>query len=160
MFAHGNVSPQLFLVVWLFLRFLGVICFERWVLNEGHKNYFKDCCLLNSQSTFLFLRVVSATFWLVYFLCLKDNTFDKRKNVFLFHFESSHSISTSFCWEKTFNPKFWKVGHQKKMNIRRDLEFLSWIFTWRVYFISYYEKDLKIKYGFEGSISNVDFGLF
>ena len=46
------------------------------------------------------------------------------------------------------------------MNIRRDLEFLSWIFTWRVYFISYYEKDLEIKYGFEGSISNVDFGLF
>ena len=105
-FAHGNVFPELFLVVWIFLRFLGVICFDRWVLNEGHKNYFKDCCLMNSQSTFLFLRVVSTTFSLVCFLCLKDNTFDKRKNVFLFHFGSSHSISTPFCWEATFNPKF------------------------------------------------------
>ena len=42
------------LVVWIFLRSLGVICYDRWVLSEGHKNYFKDWCLMNSQSTFLF----------------------------------------------------------------------------------------------------------
>ena len=119
MFVHGSVSLQLFLVVWIFLRFLGVICYDRWVLNEGHKYYFTDCCLVNSQPTFLFLRVVSAIFLLV---CLKDNTFDKRKNVFLIHFESSHRISAPFCWGTTFNPKFWKVGYQKKMSTRRDLK--------------------------------------
>ena len=163
MFAHGSVSPQLFLVVWIFLRFLGVICFERWVLNEGHKNYFKDCCLLNSQSTFLFLRVVSATFWLVCFLCLKDNTFDKRKNVFLFHFESSHSISAPFCWGTTFNPKFWKVGYQKKMSRRRDLKSSCHGYLPGGLTIFLVKKRLKNKiwqYDFEGSISNVDFGHF
>ena len=81
MFVHGSLAPQLFSVVWIFLRFLGVICYDRRVLSEAHKNYLKDCCLVNSQLTFLFLRVVSATFLLVCFLCLKDNTFD-RENMF------------------------------------------------------------------------------
>ena len=27
----------------------------KWVLSEGHKNYFKDWCLMNSQPTFPFL---------------------------------------------------------------------------------------------------------
>ena len=138
MFAHGSVSPQLFLVFWIFLSFLGVICYDRWVLNEGHINYFTDCCLVNSQPTFLFLRVVSATFLLACFLCLKDNTFDERKNVFfLIHFESSHSISTPFCWGTTFNPKFWKVVYHKKNEYLEGLkEFLQWIFTWKAYYIS------------------------
>ena len=38
-----------------FLRSMGVICYERWVLSKGHKNYFRDWCLINSQTTFLFL---------------------------------------------------------------------------------------------------------
>ena len=38
----------------LFLRYPSVICYNRQVLNEGHKNYFKDWCLMNSQPTFLF----------------------------------------------------------------------------------------------------------
>ena len=38
MFAHGSASLQLFLVVWVFPRPLGVICYDRWVLNEVHKN--------------------------------------------------------------------------------------------------------------------------
>ena len=54
MFAHGGASLQLFLVVWVFLRSLGVICFGRWVLSEGNKNYFKDWCLINSHPTILF----------------------------------------------------------------------------------------------------------
>ena len=33
---------------------LGVIYYDRLVLSEGHKNYFKDWCLINSQPTFLF----------------------------------------------------------------------------------------------------------
>ena len=37
MFAHGCVSLQLFPVVWIFLRSLGVICYNRWVLSEGQK---------------------------------------------------------------------------------------------------------------------------
>ena len=57
MFAHGSASLQLFPVVWIFLRSLGVICYDRWVLSEGHKNYFKDWCLMNSQSTFLFFNL-------------------------------------------------------------------------------------------------------
>ena len=55
MFMHGSASLQLLLVVWIFLRALFVICYIRWVLSEGHKNYFKDWCLMNSQRTFLFL---------------------------------------------------------------------------------------------------------
>ena len=35
------------------------------------------------------LKVVSATFLLVCFLCLKESTRETRKNVFYFHFESS-----------------------------------------------------------------------
>ena len=31
-----------------------MIC-DRWVLSDGHKNYFKDCCLMNPHPTFLFL---------------------------------------------------------------------------------------------------------
>ena len=27
---------------------LGVIYYDRWVLSGGHKNYFKDWCLMNS----------------------------------------------------------------------------------------------------------------
>ena len=141
MFAHGNVSPQLFLVVWIFLRFLGVICFERWVLNEGHKNYFKDCCLLNSQSTFLFLRVVSATFWLVCFLCLKDNTFDKRKNVFFNSLWKLSQDQRPFLLGDNFQSQILKSGVSEKNEYLEGLkEFLPWIFTWKVYYISCEEK--------------------
>ena len=55
MFAHGSVSLQLCLVMWIYLRSLGVSCYDRWVLSEGHKDYFKDWCLMNSQPTYLFL---------------------------------------------------------------------------------------------------------
>ena len=50
---------QLFPVVRIFLRFLGVICYDRLVLTEGHKNYFKDRCLMKSQPTFLFLTCLN-----------------------------------------------------------------------------------------------------
>ena len=38
-----------------------------------------------------------------------------------------------------------------------NLEFLPWIFTWGLILLKIL---LKMKYGFEGSISNVDLGLF
>ena len=36
MLAHGNAPLQLFLVVWIFLRSLDVICYDRWVPRKGH----------------------------------------------------------------------------------------------------------------------------
>ena len=59
MLAHGSATLQLFLVLWVFLRSLGVIYYDRWVLSEGHKNYYKDWCLMNSQPTFLFLTYLN-----------------------------------------------------------------------------------------------------
>ena len=56
---HGSASLQLFLVVQIFLRSLGILCYDRWVLSEGHKNYFKDQCLMNSQFTFIFLTYLN-----------------------------------------------------------------------------------------------------
>ena len=56
MLAHGSAFRQLFTIVWTLLRSLGVICHDRWVLSEGHKRYFKDYCLMNSQPTFLFFN--------------------------------------------------------------------------------------------------------
>ena len=55
MFAYGSASLQLFPVMWIFRRSQGVICYDRWDLREGHKNYFKDWFLMNSQPTFLFI---------------------------------------------------------------------------------------------------------
>ena len=48
------VSIQL-LVVWIFLRSLDLISYNRWIVSECHKNYFKDWCLMNWQSSFLIL---------------------------------------------------------------------------------------------------------
>ena len=57
MFAHWSVSLQLFLVV--LTSVLDVTCYDRWVLSECHKNYFKDWCLINSHPTFLFLTCLN-----------------------------------------------------------------------------------------------------
>ena len=74
MFAHRSASLQLFPVVWIFQRSFGVICFDRWVLSEGHKNYFKNWCVMNSQPTFLFLT--NLNLWIMAILsksCKPDN---------------------------------------------------------------------------------------
>ena len=62
----------------------------------------------------------------------------------------------------TFSPKFWKGGIRKKMSARGGglKEFLPWIFTLGACYVSCQKRLLKIKCGFEGSISNVDLGLF
>ena len=44
---YSLMEVFLFPVVWILLRSLGVICYDRWVLSEGHKSYFKDWCLMN-----------------------------------------------------------------------------------------------------------------
>ena len=48
---------------WRYRYFWGpwvsVICYDGWVLSEGHKNYSKDWCFMNSHSTFLFLTYLN-----------------------------------------------------------------------------------------------------
>ena len=46
---------QQFTVLWIFPRFLGIIFYDRGVLSEDYKNYFKDWCLMNSKPAFMFL---------------------------------------------------------------------------------------------------------
>ena len=58
-----------FLVVWIFLRSLGVICYGRWVLSVCHKNYFKGWCLMKSQPTFLFLTYLNLKFASAIMVC-------------------------------------------------------------------------------------------
>ena len=54
-----TAALQLFPVVQIFLKSLGIICYNKQVLTEDHKNYFKDWCLMNSQTTFLFLTYLN-----------------------------------------------------------------------------------------------------
>ena len=64
----------------------------------------------------------------------------------------------------TFNPKVLKGRDQKKNERLVGVkEFLSWIFAPEgrgAYFVSCQKRLLKIRYSFEGSISNGDLGLF
>ena len=48
------MSRQLFPVVRISLKSLGVICYDRSVLIEVHKNYFNEWCVMDSQPTFFF----------------------------------------------------------------------------------------------------------
>ena len=79
------MSLQLFQVVWIFLRPPGVICYDRLVLSEDLKNYFKDCCLINSAYLSVFDLLLSQ--WIMAILskrCRPDN------------FESHNSIKLWF----------------------------------------------------------------
>ena len=53
----------------------------------SHKTYHK--LSQDNPSRKSSLKVVSAAFVLVCFACLKERTYEARKNVFLFHFKSS-----------------------------------------------------------------------
>ena len=67
---------------------------------------------MTSQPTFVFLRV--ATFLLVCFICLKDNTFDKRKNVFYLTLKPlTVSVRLSAGGQLSI-PNFEKSGTRKK----------------------------------------------
>ena len=39
-------------------KVLSVVCFSRWAPSEGQKSYFKDWCLINLQSNFLYLTYI------------------------------------------------------------------------------------------------------
>ena len=60
-----------------------------------------------------------------------------------------------------FQSEILKRGISEKNEcLGRIKEFLPWIFTWEAYYVSCLKRPLKIKYGLEGSISDVDLGLF
>ena len=84
-----DTSMQLFLVVWIFLRFLGVICYDRWFFSEGHKNYFKYWCLIKTRPTFLFSTSLNSMNYghiiILSKACKPDN------------FESHYSLKPSFA---------------------------------------------------------------
>ena len=84
MFVPGTASLQLFLVVWIFRRSPWVICYDTWLLSDGHKNFFKDWCLMNSQPTFLFLTYLNLIMAILSKACKPDN------------FESHNSLKLSF----------------------------------------------------------------
>ena len=68
-----------------YLKSLGVICYDRWVLSVAHKNYFKDWCLMTSQLTFLFLTYLNLmNYSLLSKACKTDN------------FESHNPLKISF----------------------------------------------------------------
>ena len=76
-------------VVWIFLRSMGVICYDRWVLSVCHKHYVKDWCFMNSQPTFLFLtyvnlKFVSTSFYHFFMFSPNDSSSKTTKNVFYF----------------------------------------------------------------------------
>ena len=49
---------------WEFLRSLGVICYDRWVLSECYKNYFNNWCFMNSKRTIRFFNLFLLSFLL------------------------------------------------------------------------------------------------
>ena len=62
-----------------------------------------------------------------------------------------------FCWGHNFQSQILKRGGLAKNECLGGLkEFLAWIFAWRAYILFFSPKKLlKMKYGFESSISNV-----
>ena len=55
--AYMEMKYLKYLVVWIFLRSLGVICYDIWVLSEGHKNYCR----------YWYLELAACVLFLTYF---------------------------------------------------------------------------------------------
>ena len=98
MFAHGSAFQKLFLIVCIFLRSVGLICYDKWVLSEAYKNYFKDSCLMKSLRTFLFLNQ-----WIIVILskACKPNNFELRNSLKL-SFTSIQALRSNFVDCKYF----------------------------------------------------------
>ena len=94
MFVHGSASQQLFPVVWIFLRSQGVICYNRWILSEGHK-YFKDWCIMNSQPTILFLTILTQWIMAILLKGCKPHNF-KSQNSPKLSFTNIWSLRSTF----------------------------------------------------------------
>ena len=81
MFAHGGASLQLFPVVCIFLRAVSVICYDRWVLSEGHKNYFRNWCLMNLQPAFLLFSQFKVWSMAILSKACKPDNFESHKSL-------------------------------------------------------------------------------
>ena len=55
-----EVDPYSYFRWCAYFRALGDICYSKWVLSLGHKNYFKDWFLMNSDPTFQFLTYLNS----------------------------------------------------------------------------------------------------
>ena len=99
MFTQGSASLQLFSVVWILLRSLGVICCNKLVHSEGHKTYFKDLCFMNSQPTFLYLTYFNSL-WPYYQKDLPD--IFKLHNSLKLSFTSILGLCSNFVDCKSF----------------------------------------------------------
>ena len=99
---HGSASLQLFPVVEIFLRFLSVICYDRWVLCEGHKNYLKDWCLMNSQPTFLFLTYLNLWIMTILAKASKSDNFEPHNSLSQLIFTSIWGLRSNFVDCKFF----------------------------------------------------------
>ena len=143
-------SHQLFILV---IYFVGD-------LNDP--SYIDPCCILYIFSQLGEIYVVN----FVYCNCVSPKIDLRRKHQALMKLQ--HSISLlSFCCEdniQSFSPKFLKkegVGSEKNECRGRLKEFLPQIFAWGgLTRLLVKKRFLKIKHLFEGSISNVDHGLF
>ena len=92
---HENVAVQLFLVLWIFLRSVGFICYYRWVLSELHKNYFNDWCVMNSQPTFLFLTSYELNEMAIFSKGCKWDNFESQNSLIL-SFTDSQVLCSNF----------------------------------------------------------------
>ena len=65
--SYMKVSLPLFLLELIFPSPLRFNCYKRQVLSEGHKNHFREQCLINLQWTFLiFLSFFNSVKWWCY----------------------------------------------------------------------------------------------
>ena len=69
------MSLQLFPVVWIFLRSLAIICYDRWVLSEGHKKLLQGL-VSHKLTTYLSVFDLFLNKWIMAILskgCKPDN---------------------------------------------------------------------------------------
>ena len=96
-----EVSLQLFTVVWIFMRSLCVISYDRWVLSEGHKNYFNDCS--HKLTAYLSVFKLFLTQWIMAILskgCKPDN-FETHKSLKL-SFMNTQGLHFNFAECESF----------------------------------------------------------
>ena len=96
--SYQKLLHQLFPVVWTFLRSLGVICYERWVLSEGHKKSLQGL-VSHELTAYLSVFNLFLTQWIMVILskgCKPDN-FESHNSLQL-SFTNIWVPSFQFCW--------------------------------------------------------------
>ena len=95
MFAHGNASLQLFLVVWLFLRSLGVIFHNRWVLSEGAQIISRIGVSWPHSLRFYFSPILTLWFMAILLKRCKPDNFESHNSLKL-RFRNIWGLRSSF----------------------------------------------------------------